>query len=747
VTGPDDDFGDFASAGWTASFSVDGAMSGTTDDMQINESTVIKEVGKSSVDMVSSSHPRQDVENVVRFEGKRNAETGSRDNSLEASRTDSFKFVSVVQGDGGSETPVQDGGLTMRTEFGDFSSGTWNGVAAEGSLSKEGIDHLSIDTSHFIEQSSGWQHLAPDQSSENLPEREVGASGGKGQFGGCKTSDASFGWSLGLNDGHTENTEFGQFSSSSGHITDRTINTEPSGVLENDVFGQLESSAAGKTETVNTELPLVEKEEKCTERSNMQVNNIPCVENEQKTFNSFPSQGLESPVGSTRLNNQPDSKFDDSLTQDDNFATFASSPLVKSENETDTVFGKFASSGENETDIAFGDFTSSGDGFTAFGGAPSGSSSSIVPTFQQQVDDEFGNFGSASADFGDFGDFSSSSNTVDTFGQFSSTGDSAFGVFASSPTPVPATQSQTLEHTVATTSKHPHISLDSGSVQRVLVDTFVLTHNLQSDCKQLDLQLSGQNRADWNLLKNMSNELKGRFNIKDCETHQHLLDVLHIDVHAVFSPGFGGDPLPFFGNVGWLESELSSAAAAGLSVPVANTLLDLSASPVPSAPPPGPQVAEFTQNSSVPENTGVAPSNVTADIGMLDLDFFGASPASPSSPSGEMGGGLALADLQALGLILEPSSRRSNTVASESKDPPPSSDPLAKVFALAGQSTGTWSAQNFVTGAELSPEAGAVVASLPDLSFVHSTVLMFPMQLSPIIQTTGPSDGVSSDLL
>ena len=106
-----------------------------------------------------------------------------------------------------------------------------------------------------------------------------------------------------------------------------------------------------------------------------------------------------------------------------------------------------------------------------------------------------------------------------------------------------------------------------------------------------------------------------------------------------------------------------------------------------------------------------------------------------------------MADLQALGLILEPSSRRFDTAPPESKDSLPSSDPLAKVFALAGQSTGMWSAQNFVTGAELSSEAAAVVASLPDLSFIHSTGLMFPMHLSSINQTTGPSDSFFSDLL
>ena len=45
----------------------------------------------------------------------------------------------------------------------------------------------------------------------------------------------------------------------------------------------------------------------------------------------------------------------------------------------------------------------------------------------------------------------------------------------------------------------------------------------------------------WDLLKKVSDEVKGRFNLKDCETHQHLMDVLHIDVHAVV-----GKVLPIF---------------------------------------------------------------------------------------------------------------------------------------------------------------------------------------------------------
>lgn len=117
-----------------------------------------------------------------------------------------------------------------------------------------------------------------------------------------------------------------------------------------------------------------------------------------------------------------------------------------------------------------------------------------------------------------------------------------------------------------------------------------------------------------------------------------------------------------------------------------------------------------------------------------------------------MGGGLAMADLLALGLILEPAARALGTATPpESKESILSSDPLAKVFALAGQSTHVWSLPRPVSGDELSSEAAVVVASLPDLSFMHSTVLMFPMLLSsvehPVSQTTGPSDTFSSGLL
>lgn len=45
---------------------------------------------------------------------------------------------------------------------------------------------------------------------------------------------------------------------------------------------------------------------------------------------------------------------------------------------------------------------------------------------------------------------------------------------------------------------------------------------------------------------------------------------------------------------GWLESELSSPVMDQLAVPVANTLLDLSASPVPPAAPFGTQVVVLT---------------------------------------------------------------------------------------------------------------------------------------------------------
>ena len=37
----------------------------------------------------------------------------------------------------------------------------------------------------------------------------------------------------------------------------------------------------------------------------------------------------------------------------------------------------------------------------------------------------------------------------------------------------------------------------------------------------------------WDQLKTLSDEVKGRFNLNECRTHQHLMDVLHVDVHAV----------------------------------------------------------------------------------------------------------------------------------------------------------------------------------------------------------------------
>ena len=545
VTGPDDDFGDFASAGWTANFSVDRDMSGTTvekPDLSTNETSephIIKEVGNQDVESAVdtySSHPRQDIENFgdfSGFDGKKKAEMESWHHSPEASRTDPFRSVSAVEGDewpGGFEAAVQDGGLMTETEFGDFSSGTWNGlVVAEGSQSKEGIDNLVIDTSHFTEQTSGWQQFAREKSSESLSGNEVegfdvtgpgggGGGGGmeinqsqsmvgggmfssdrKGQSEGYKSSDVSFlgsagqgtGQSFGIENVNIEDTGFGQFSSSSEHVTDRTVNSEPIGALESDLFGQLESSVAGKTETVKAEhdkTPVVGTEERHRETSNMQLNNIPSIEREQNTLSSFPSQ-LEFPAASTatstKLNNQPGNLFHSiSSTQDDNFAAFTSAPLDKSGNETGTVFGDFS--------------LSSGDGFAAFEVAPSVPSSSVAVTFGQQTDDGFGDFDTVSAAFGDFGNFSSSSsNTTDTFGQFSSTGHDAFGVFTSSPPPQPVAQPQTVQLTVGQTSQQPHISLDSGSVQKMLANTFVVTCNLQSDYKQLDLHLSGQKGAEY----------------------------------------------------------------------------------------------------------------------------------------------------------------------------------------------------------------------------------------------------------
>lgn len=41
--------------------------------------------------------------------------------------------------------------------------------------------------------------------------------------------------------------------------------------------------------------------------------------------------------------------------------------------------------------------------------------------------------------------------------------------------------------------------------------------------------------SSWDQLKKASDEVKGRFNLKDCETHQLLMDMLHVDVHAVAS--------------------------------------------------------------------------------------------------------------------------------------------------------------------------------------------------------------------
>eukprot|EP00118_Oscarella_pearsei_P016245 m.153656 g.153656 ORF g.153656 m.153656 type:complete len:477 (+) comp38626_c0_seq1:78-1508(+) len=319
-------------------------------------------------------------------------------------------------------------------------------------------------------------------------------------------------------------------------------------------------------------------------------------------------------------------------------------------------------------------------------------------------DDDFGDFGdfSSSAPGSNFGDFSSAVPDTTAFGNFSSgkaaefgdfsssTAGTAFGDFtAASPSPVPAPHS-------------PSPQLSNDQLVKATFGIKTLKLGTFSNIRLLQQPLSL-----WDGLKTTCNILGERFDLQSSQSGQKMLGVLHVDVHNVLSPGFGGLPIPFFG-----DSFLSPAWEGGcVQFPQESTLLDFTPAAAQILNPAKGLTQEVANN---PVSTGLPDTNTNA---LLDLEFFTGSPAVPGTPTGQSSSGtLANSDLMALGLFSEDTF--SNQAQESMAAGPKQSDNLAKIFeSLPQHSKGKDS---------LSAETKALLETLPDLSFMHAKVLMFP---------------------
>lgn len=613
----DDDFGDFATAGWDAQFGVDVSVGGTgwdkpdrtTNGAERKTEIISNEVrnpdvespiagwnppGTSDIFAPGSSRPmgnhqdNVDFGNFSGFGGNGDIAVGTL-HDQEPSRTEgsgsSVSGVEKAAWPGEPGTTVQDGkllGEASFAEFGNFSlanlkgiDGGFEGVQPEGQSGSVMNDagHLNDESTNqdfattvisenpnntFAEftTASNWSksetsdldQLSDVQQSGSLFGSELGGFGiptptmsvggmeanqmkqnpsmvgdevigtvnfsEQGQSAmsadGVISSDNVFAGlgpvSLGTQlsfDG--ENTDvagsgFGQFNSSMEHLTGRTAKVEAKNELEQDIFGQLESSEVSGTGMMSSEgvvTQVVVTEERGTD-TNTQQTATSSIEQEQQldTFGVFDSTqggftvaGAPSSVApsvSCESEGKPDDLFGDlSSSQGDGFAAFTSAPSVESEDQPENVFGDFSSS--------------PGDGFATFTSDPSAASSSGVSTSGQHADDEFGAFNSSAST--DFGDFSvSSSNTAGAFGQGGSTGQSTFGVFTSSPQPQPVAQPLTPQQSVGQALPQPYTGQDSESVQRVLMSTFTVmapSDGVQCEFKQLELHLTRQTGAEY----------------------------------------------------------------------------------------------------------------------------------------------------------------------------------------------------------------------------------------------------------
>ena len=547
-TGLDDDFGEFATAGWSADFNLsvksdsqaadkhDGATNGAIrDTSSVLETLNVhspfvhpwnstdKAAGDSFVG--ADDHSGGGFGDFSRFQGNGDAVVvdswpGTRPGNSDGTRTvDSQSRVEVSAWPGefvGSVRDESSTGETAFADFGDFSSGYVN----EGCGHGVEMERRSLWPTTAVEKATGDDTFnggiafGDFTTPTSIKIREETQNGLDRVFDVCQTESRRLPGDEFISsvDGMERNRDEMKTNVDVDNVetVSFNVNIQPKVLQTSDV-----AFDAGRhsLESYGT-LPQRDKQETYIDDDGFGRFGLSMDGHGDATKHKNATENDGFVVGSGPDFNSSE-KCATQLVITDKEYTYNTQHLESTTQEHTDGFGDFTSSQDrhefpsssappsvvksiNELDNAFGDFSSSNE-FAAF------SSTSVVPsstgaTASSQSaastgntdDDGFGDFSSSTAD--DFGDFSSSVNTGNAFSPVGST-QSAFGVFASSAQTQLAAQPATPQSNIRPSVPQLHSRLDSESVQNVLTSTFttfVASDGVQSGQKTLDFHLSSQ---------------------------------------------------------------------------------------------------------------------------------------------------------------------------------------------------------------------------------------------------------------